>query len=175
MTDTEAPKWGREGFSAKWVKTPPDPFSEAGVWSPVARVVLLNLDFRADFVEFLADGFGLVLVHGLFEDLRYGLDEILRFLQPEAGDFADDLDDIDLLVGREAYERNVELGLLLDRRRRSGTAAAAAGHRHRHGCRRRHAELGFERLDELRQLEHADALDVIDHLLLIQIGHCCSS
>ena len=98
---------------------------ESGVWSPVARVVLLNLDFRADFVEFLPDGFGLVLVDGLLEHLGHGLNEVLGFLQSEAGDFADDLDDVDLLVGREADEGDVELGLLFGRRRRSRTAAAA--------------------------------------------------
>jgi 4-hydroxybenzoate polyprenyltransferase len=43
---------------------------------------------------------------------------------------------------------------------------------HRHGSRGRDTELGFERLHELRELEHADALDVIDHLLLRHFGHC---
>ena len=56
----------------------------------------------------------------------------------------------------------------------AAAAAAAARHRHRHRRRGRHAELGLERLHELRQLEHADALDVVDHLLLIQFGHCLS-
>jgi hypothetical protein len=46
-----------------------------------------------------------------------------------------------------------------------------ARHRHRHGRRGRHAELRFERLHELRELEHADSLDVVDHLLLIEFGH----
>ena len=31
---------------------------------------------------------------------------------------------------------------------------------------------GLERLDELRELEDRDSLDVIDNLLLIQFGHC---
>ena len=53
-------------------------------------------------------------------------------------------------------------------------AAAAAAHRHRHRHRRRgrHAELRLERLHELRELEHADSLDVFDHLLLRHFGHC---
>src|SRR4029079_8781475 len=52
-----------------------------------------------------------------------------------------------------------------------GTAAAADAnprHRTRHPRRGRHAELGLERLHELRQLEDADALDVVHNLLLIQ-------
>src|SRR4029079_17676916 len=44
---------------------------------------------------------------------------------------------------------------------------------HGHRCRRAHAELRFERLHQLRELEHADALDVIDDLLLRHVGHCC--
>jgi len=45
---------------------------------------------------------------------------------------------------------------------------AAAGHGHRHRCRRRDAELLLELLDELRQLEHRDPLDVFDYVLLRQ-------
>ena len=33
----------------------------------------------------------------------------------------------------------------------------------------------FERLHELRELHHADALDVVDHLLLVHVGHCFRS
>jgi hypothetical protein len=43
---------------------------------------------------------------------------------------------------------------------------AAAGHDHRGRRRRRDAELGFERLDELAELEDADVLDVVDDLIL---------
>src|ERR1700685_4413522 len=44
---------------------------------------------------------------------------------------------------------------------------------HHHRRRPRHAELGFQSLHELRELEHADALDVVNHLLLRRFGHCC--
>src|SRR3977135_1676482 len=50
-------------------------------------------------------------------------------------------------------------------------AAPPAGAPHRRRARRRPAELRFERLDELRQLEHADCLDVFDDLLLCHFGH----
>ena len=112
------------------VRDSPGAFSESMLES-CARVVLLNLDFRADFVEFLPDGFGLVLVDGLLEDLGHRFNEVLGFLQSEAGDFADGLDDVDLLVGREADERDVELGLLFSRRapprRRRAPGAIAIG------------------------------------------------
>src|SRR6185503_802389 len=102
--------------------------------------------------------------------LGRALDEILGFLQTQAGDFADDLDDLDLVPARFG-ERDVELGLLFDRGRGRAASAARARSRYGDGRRGRDTELGFERLHELRQLEHADALDVIDHLLLIQFGH----
>ena len=64
------------------------------------------------------------LLHAFFDRLGRALDEVLGFLQAEAGDLADDLDDLDL-VRADFGERDVELGLLLDRGRR-----AAAGRRH---------------------------------------------
>ena len=55
------------------------------------------------------------------------LDEVLRLLEAEAGDLADDLDDVDLL-GAGVGEHDVELGLLLDA---AAAAAAGAGRRQR--------------------------------------------
>jgi hypothetical protein len=98
------------------------------------------------------------------------LNQVFGFLQAEAGDLADDLDDLDL-VRPDLGERDVELGLLLGGRRRTAAGRPRARHRHRHGCRGGDAELLLERLDELRELEDADALDVVDHLLLIQFCH----
>ena len=54
------------------------------------------------------------------------LDEILGFLEAQAGDLADHLDDLDL-VGAHLGERDVELGLLLGRSRSAATAAAIPG------------------------------------------------
>src|SRR5262245_49493351 len=57
---------------------------------------LLDLDLRAGLFELLLDGRGFVLVHAFLDWLGRGLDEVLGFLQAEAGDFTDDLDDVDL-------------------------------------------------------------------------------
>ena len=51
----------------------------------------------------------------------HAFDQVLRFLQAQAREFANDLDDADLLVGRVFLEGDRELGLLL-----AGAAAAAA-------------------------------------------------
>src|SRR5690242_14316845 len=131
---------------------------------------LRNRNLGADFFELLLDGLGLFLGHAFLDRLRRALDEVLRFLQAQAGDFADHLDDLDL-VAAGFRQRDVELGLLLDGGR-GRAAATCTRRRHGHRGRRAHAEFGFERLDELRELEDADALDVVDHLLLIQFGHC---
>ena len=47
--------------------------------------------------------------------LGHALDQVLRFLQAQARELADDLDDADLLVGRVFLEGDRELGLLFDR------------------------------------------------------------
>src|SRR3954454_16698593 len=135
-----------------------------------AQALLLDLDFGADVFELLLDRGGFVLRHAFLDRLGRAFNEILRFLQPEAGHFANDLDDVDLF-GTDFGQRRGNSGLLFRRSRAAGRRAAARRHRHRHRRGRRDAELGFERLHELRQFENRDSLDVIDHLLLIQFGH----
>ena len=53
-------------------------------------------------------------------------DQVLGFLQAQAGDLADDLDDVDLLGGIEAVEDDRELGLLGGLRPPRPAAAAGA-------------------------------------------------
>ena len=61
---------------------------------------------------------GLVLRHAGLHGLRRAVDQVLRFLQAQAGDLAHDLDDLDLL--RAGFlERDRELGLLFGRRSRA--------------------------------------------------------
>src|SRR4029453_300879 len=84
---------------------------------------LLDLNFGADVLELLLDRGGLVLRDAFLDRLGRALDEILRFLQPEAGDFADDLDDVDL-VAAHLGQRCGELGLLLRRSRRASRRPA---------------------------------------------------
>src|SRR5437868_1838891 len=72
---------------------------------------LLNLDLGSDFLELLLDGLGLVLRDPFLDRLRGALDEVLGFLQTEAGHFADHLDHVDL-VAADFRQRRGELGLL---------------------------------------------------------------
>ena len=74
---------------------------------------LLDGDIGAGFGELGADGLRLVLGDAFLYLGGRGLDEVLRFLQAKAGDdFADRLDDVDLVVA-EALEDDRELGLFL--------------------------------------------------------------
>ena len=75
---------------------------------------LLKLDDGSDFGELGLDGLGLFLGHAFLERLGGAVDEVLGFLEAEAGDFADDLDDVDLLVA-DGLQDDGELGLLLGR------------------------------------------------------------
>src|SRR5690606_3652798 len=85
---------------------------------------LLDLDLRAGFLELLLHALGVGLVDAFLQRARNGLDEVLRFLQAQAREFANDLDDADLLVGRVFLEDDRELGLLFGRSGGSGGAAS---------------------------------------------------
>src|SRR4051794_331262 len=123
---------------------------------------LLQLDARAGLLELGLELLGLVALDALLHGLRGLVDERLGLLQAQAGRRADDLDDLDLLVartGEDDVDRRAHLLL--------GAAAAVArgGRGGRGDRRRRDAELLLERLDALGQLEHRDALQLVDPLL----------
>src|SRR5437868_7243059 len=80
------------------------------------RASLLDLDLRADVRELLLDRGGFVLRDAFLDRLGRPFDEVLRFLEAQAGDLADDLDHVDLVAADFRQDRG-ELGLLLGRRR----------------------------------------------------------
>src|ERR687886_269676 len=116
---------------------------------------------RAGLFELGLQLVGLVALDALLHGLQL-VDECLGLLEAQTGRRADDLDDLDLLVagaGEDDVDRRADLLL---------GAAAVAGGRGRGGRgdgRRRDAELLLERLDALGQLEHRDALQLVDPLL----------
>src|SRR5207249_3310162 len=65
---------------------------------------LLDFDLGADVFELFLDRCGFVLRNPFLDRLGSALHEIFRFLQTEAGDFADNLNDIDL-IGTDFGER----------------------------------------------------------------------
>ena len=60
--------------------------------------ILLELDLGAGFFQLLLDLFGVVLAGAFLDGLRSAVHQILGFLQAEAGDLTDNLDDVDLCL-----------------------------------------------------------------------------
>ena len=86
------------------------------------QVNLLDLDLCASFLEFGSDLLGLVLGDAFLEVLRSAIDEFLGFLQAQAGQSTDDLDDSDL-VGASGLQDDIELSLLFLSGSSSATSA----------------------------------------------------
>src|SRR5579884_4425944 len=89
---------------------------------------LLQLDGGALLFELFLELLGLGLVEVFLDGFGGGLDQVLGFLEPQAGGGADDLDDLDLFVAG-GLEDDVEGGLLLGRGRGATAAAPAAAAR----------------------------------------------
>jgi len=87
---------------------------------------LLEFDLAAGFLDFLGQGVGLFLGQAFLDRLGGAVDQFLGFLEAQAGRFADDLDDLNLLVAG-ALEDDVEFGLFFGRF--AAAFAAAAGQR----------------------------------------------
>ena len=92
-----------------------------------------DVDCGSGLGELRLHGLGLVFRDALFDVDGGALDEILRLFQPERGDLANGLDDVDLVCA-EVGEDNGELSLLSPRRalpaqllRRRRAAAMATG------------------------------------------------
>src|SRR5579871_6605031 len=134
---------------------------------------LLQFDARAGLFELRLDRVGLVLGDALLDRLRSRVDEILRFLQPEARDGADDLDHLDLLAAGLG-EDNVERRLLLGRVAATATCGRA---RSRDGDRSSggDAPLLFDLVLQLDELEYGHLPELVEdgvnsHVLVLLFG-----
>src|SRR5690606_12246111 len=101
--------------------------------------VLLELDGTASFFDLLLDLFGFCLGHAFLDCRRCAFDQILGFLQTQAGHFADSLDHANFLVA-ETSQHDVELGLLFSSGASTSTRCSSNSYR---GS--RNIELLFER------------------------------
>src|SRR5882762_2016771 len=117
---------------------------------------LLQFHLGASLLELGLDLVGFVLVHAFLDRLGGAFDEVLGFLEAEAGDGADFLDDLDLLVAGGG-KNDREFGLFFNGSRGSGGRAG-----HRNGGSGGHAPLFFEQLCELGSLKHGEAREVVD-------------
>src|ERR1700755_2664004 len=88
---------------------------------------LLDLDLRARVLELLLEAVGIGLVHAFLHSGRHAFDQILRFLQAQARDFANNLDHRYLLAGRVLLQEDGEFRLLLSGSSGSRTTRARRG------------------------------------------------
>src|SRR5215475_14265925 len=144
----------------------PEPAGHIPVTEP-----LLDCDGRASALE---RGHRLVrrlLVDVLKQRLGRAVHQVLGLLQAEAGQGADLLDDLDLLVAR-GLEDDVELVLLLGLGL-GGRGAAATGCRCGHRDRGRGLDVEglLELLDEVRQLEERHLLEGVEQVVGAELGH----
>ena len=101
---------------------------------------LLDFDLGARFLELLLDGSGFVLGNAFLDGLGRAIDEVLGFFQAQAGDFANCLNDVDL-VAANIGEDDGEFRLLFRRCCCSRRTAATCNNR---GCRCGDAKGFFE-------------------------------
>src|SRR5690606_38078943 len=143
----------------------PQPSVLAAACSGDAMPLLLQLDGGASRLEVLLELLGVFLRHAFLDVLRRTLDQVLGLLQAQAGDGADGLDDLDLLVA-SGLQDDGELGLLLGGRT-GGNRASGHGDRGGGGD----AELLFDGLDQLHHFHQRLGGDGVDDLLVGK-GHC---
>src|SRR5680860_678959 len=134
-----------------------------GVRPDVLQPKLLQLDTRACIFELLLDLLGLVLRHAFLDRLGRTLDEVLGFLEAEAGNSPNLFNNVDLL-GTYRRQDDVELGLFLGYR---GFAATSTRGHHGHRRRGGNAPLLFKHFGQVGRLEHCQARKVVCNFLEI--------
>ena len=129
------------------------------------QVNLLDLDLCASFLEFGSDLLGLVLGDAFLEVLRSAIDEFLGFLQAQAGQSTDNLDDSNL-VGASSLQNDVELSLLF--LSGSSTGSGSSDSSGSGG----NTEFLFQSMNQVSQLKNGEGLNFFDHSSNLFGCHC---
>ena len=116
--------------------------------SPQGNTRLLDFDLGACVFELLLERFGISLGNAFLDRLRSAIDQILGFLQAQAGSGTDDLDDLNLLVTGTS-QNDGEFGLLF-----SSSSSASTGRASNGDGSGGNAELLFECLDQVIQFHN---------------------
>src|SRR5450631_1346757 len=143
------------------------PWSCAGRYACRHRAELLDGDRRAGTLEGRLRLVGRLLVRLLQDRGGGAVHKVLGLLQPEAGEGANLLDDLDLLVAG-CLEDDVELVLLL-----GDLGHSRAGGRRRRGerSRCRDTEGVLELLHELRELDQGHLLERVKEVVGAELRH----
>ena len=91
------------------------------------KLRLLEFDLSAGSFELLLEVFSFSLGSAFLNSLGSAFDEVLGFLEAEAGDFANSLNHGDL-VGTNVSENDVEFGLFFSGRGSSATSSRSNCH-----------------------------------------------
>jgi len=89
------------------------------------EIALFNFNGSANFFNFLFDICGFIFGNGFFDRLGNTFHQILRFFESQAGDSANNLDNLNLF-GAEAGENRIKLGFFFSRSSSGSTRSAAA-------------------------------------------------
>src|ERR1700719_1926211 len=116
-----------------------------------SKLALLQFHLGASLFELGLDLLGFVLVDAFLDRLRRALDEVLGFLEAEAGDGADFLDEFDLLLAGGG-EDDRELGLFF-----GGSSGGSGRTGNCDRGRSRHAPIFFKEPCELGGFAHGEA------------------
>ena len=128
---------------------------------------LLEFDLRAGGFELLLDLLGFGLGDVFLDGLRSAFDEVLGFLEAQASDGADFLDDADL-VRAGFLEDDGELGLRFSSGSSGGSASGGSGG---DGSGGGNAPLAFEIFDEGGEVENRLAGQPLDDLVFGDVAH----
>src|SRR5919204_1058816 len=135
---------------------------------------LLELDLGAGLFQLRLDLVGLFLGRALLDRVGSAVDQVLGLLQAQAGDRANDLDHLDLLVAGVG-EHDVEGGLLLRRRCAVAARRGRARGRHRNGSGGGDAPRLLELVLELDELKNACLAPLLDFFVDVDCCHYDSS
>src|SRR5579859_957246 len=127
-------------------------------WKYAIALSLFNGNFRADLGHFVSDALGLFFRDAFFDRFGSLVNDGFGLFQTQAGEFAHDFDDVDL-VGANLGQDGIKLGLLFDGC--GGYSFGGNGHSRTGGSdgRGAHAPLFLQRLRQLDQFQDVQFLD----------------
>ena len=130
------------------------------------KLRLLEFDLSAGSFELLLEVFSFSLGSAFLNSLGSAFDEVLGFLQAEAGDFTNSLNNGDL-VRADFRQNDVEFGLLFSSR---GSSATSSRSNCNSGSSSGNTELFFHHLDEFADFENGLGRDRVEDFFIGQ-GH----
>src|SRR5574343_7584 len=132
--------------------------------------VLLDFDLGASFFQLLLQGFSISLGDAFLHRLRCAVNDVLSFLQAQAGSGTNHLNDFNLLVAGSSQDDGEFALLFSSSTTSSGSARGGDGH-----SGSRHTKLLFKCLNQLVQVENGQVTNGFQDIVLGNCHDCYSS